>query len=272
MARRPNQRSIASDDWSWRVLCNEVAEAYDAVLARRKAELPELPIQYADFAIWQRQQLRSEVLATHLEYWQQQLANLPLLELPYDYPRPALETFRGAYCHLRLPLELTERLKTLSQEAGATLFMTLLTAFAALIARYSGQSDLAVGTPIANRTHRELEGLIGFFVNTLVLRCDLSGNPTFLQALDRMREVTLEAYTHQDLPFERLVEELQPERDASRTPLVQAMVVLQNTMVRPRDVEAVRITEQDLPRPSARFDLVLEFSGKMVQAVQFSKQ
>src|SRR5262249_4374049 len=182
--------------------------------------LPELPIQYADFAVWQRQWLQGEVLAAQLAYWQRQLTGLPVLQLPTDRPRPAGAAFRGRHQAAALPPSLHAALQALSQREGVTLFMTLLAAFQILLQRYTGQDDIVVGAPIANRTRAELEGLIGFFVNMLVLRTDLSGDPSVREVLGRVREVALGVYAHQDLPFEKLVEELQPERDLSN-PLFQ---------------------------------------------------
>jgi amino acid adenylation domain-containing protein len=220
---------IAADGWSMGVLLGEMAALYTAFQTEQAPDLPDLAIQYADFAEWQRTWLQGDVLATQLAYWRTQLAELTPLPLPTDHPRPAVETFRGAHIPVALGPDLTEALKALSRQAGVTLFMTLLAAFQVLLARYTGQCDIAVGSPIANRTRPELERLIGFFVNTLVLRSDLAGKPQFRELLGRVRAVTLAAYEHQDIPFEKLVEELQPERDMSRHPLFQLMFVLQNT-------------------------------------------
>src|SRR5262249_19137687 len=180
-----------------------------------------LPIQYPDFAVWQRTWLQGEVLEHQLDYWKKQLTNVPALELPTDRPRPAEQRFQGAHQAITFSPEMATTLQALGQKDGATLFIVLLSAFKALLGRYSGQEDFAVGTPIAGRNHAEIEGLIGFFVNTLVLRTDLSGNPTFRELLGRVRDVCLGAYDHQDVPFEKLVEELQPPRDLSRSPLFQ---------------------------------------------------
>lgn len=180
---------IACDGWSLGILHDELSALYNAFSHGESSSLPPLPIQYADFAVWQRQWLQGNDLASHLDYWRQQLAGLPQLELAYDFERPVVETFRGGRQHILLPLGLVQRIKVLSQQNGVTLFMTLLTAFMMLLSRYSGQMDLAVGTPIANRTRRELEEIIGFFVNTLVLRCNLIGDQTFLQVLQQVREM-----------------------------------------------------------------------------------
>ena len=186
-------------------------------------------MQYADYALWQREWLQGEVLEQQLTYWRQALADLPVLELPTDRPRPMAASYRGARVSFELGEELTRGLKELGRREGATLFMTLLAAFQVLLYRYSGQEDLAVGVPVAGRSRPELEGLIGFFVNTLVLRADLSGAPSFQGAPGAGARPGLEAYAHQDLPFEKLVEALAPRRDLSRNPLFQASLVLQNT-------------------------------------------
>jgi amino acid adenylation domain-containing protein len=220
---------IASDGWSIGVLFRELSPLYAAFSEGRPSPLPELPIQYADFARWQRAWLQGQALESQLEYWRRQLqGSPPKLEVPTDRPRPAVQTFRGATAKRTLPPGLSEAVKALGQAEGATLFMTLLAGFKVLLARLSGQDDVVVGTPIAGRNRAETECLIGFFINTLVLRTDLSGQPSFREALRRVREVCLGAYAHQDLPFERLVEELQPERDLGRTPLFQVVFNLLN--------------------------------------------
>ncbi|MCP4660793.1 MAG: AMP-binding protein, partial [bacterium] len=193
------------------------------------AGLPELPVQYADFAHWQRRWLAGEVLEAELAYWRGELTGAPpCLELPTDRPRPAMQTFRGRHLRVALSQELSEALAALSRQHAATLFMTLMAAFKTLLSRWTGETDVVVGSPIAGRTHKELEGLIGFFVNTLVLRTDLSGGPGFDELLAQVRRVALDAYAHQNVPFERLVEELDPDRDMSFTPLFQVMFGLQN--------------------------------------------
>jgi hypothetical protein len=212
-----NLHHIVSDGWSLGVLLRELVAHYTAFSTNQAFSLPELPIQYADFAYWQREWLQGEVLNSQLSYWRSQLADLPLLNLPTDRTRPAVQTYRGATHNLTVSKELTAKLAALSQ-SGVTLFMTLLAAFQILLHRYTGQADIVVGSPIANRNRAELDTLIGFFVNSLVLRVDLSDNPTFRELLGRVREMTLAAYDHQDLPFEKLVEELHPEREASRNP------------------------------------------------------
>ena len=216
-----NLHHIAVDGWSVAVLLRELGILYEAFCQAQSSPLQELPIQYADFSAWQRDWLQGEVLEQQLGYWRTQLAGVPaLLELPTDRPRPARQSSRGATETALLPGSLLTAIKALSRHEGASLFMTLLAAFQTLLSRYCGQEDITIGSPIAGRNRIELEGLIGFFVNTLVLRGDLSGNPTFRDLLRRTKEVTLGAYAHQDLPFEKLVQELQPERNASYHPIV----------------------------------------------------
>ncbi|WP_416235761.1 amino acid adenylation domain-containing protein [Nostoc sp. UHCC 0252] len=253
---------IVVDGWSIGVLMRELATIYSAICNNLSLELPELPIQYADFAIWQRQWLQSEVLQRQLDYWKQLLNNAPtLLELPTDRPRPAIQTFRGEIQYGEFSVELSEAIANFTRQEGATLFMTLFAAFVTLLYRYTDSDDIVVGTPIANRDRLELEGLIGFFVNTLVLRTDLSGNPTFQQLLSRVRQLTLQAYAHPDLPFEELVKALQPQRDLSHTPLFQVMFVLQNAPI--SEVELAGLTISSLPAQSttAKFDLTLSMQN-----------
>ena len=218
---------IASDGWSLTVLTQDFSALYESSLLNHSSRLSPLPIQYADFAVWQRQWLQGEALETQLSYWKRKLQTLLPLQLPTDYPRPAVETFNGAGVAIDLPSSLSAQLQQLAQSSGATLFMVLLAGFKVLLSRYSGQNSIVVGSPIANRNRSEIEGLIGFFVNSLVLHTDLSGNPSFTDVLSRVRQTALEAYANQDLPFEKLVEELQPERSLSRNPLVQVMFALQ---------------------------------------------
>ncbi len=220
---------IVTDGWSMGVLVREVTTLYQAEMKGEQALLPELPIQYADYAIFQRQFLQGEVLSSQMAYWRKQLADLSPLTLPTNYPRPRVKTDRGASQSLRLSRAFSDQLLHLCRKMDVTLFMLLLSTFQVLLMRYTGQTDISVGTPIANRRRAEVEGLIGFFVNTLVLRTDLGGDPTFEQLLARVREVCLQAYVHQDVPFEKVVEALDPERDLSHSPLLQVMLVLQNT-------------------------------------------
>jgi amino acid adenylation domain-containing protein len=249
---------IVSDGWSMSVLVREAATLYQAYLEGCEAELPELVVQYADFAQWQREWLTGEVLAEQLSYWCQQLGSAPAeLELPADWARPAQPTYKGAMETLAFPQELTESLKAFSRREGATIFMVLLAGFKALLHRYTGQPDIVVGTPVAGRNHAEIEHLIGFFVNTLALRTDMSGNPTFRELLKRVREVALGAYAHQDLPFERLVEELRPERHLGRAPLIRVMFVLQNTPQEVLELPQLSLTWLPTAKSMAEFDWVL---------------
>ncbi|MDQ3172664.1 MAG: amino acid adenylation domain-containing protein, partial [Acidobacteriota bacterium] len=220
--------------------------------------LAELPIQYADFAVWQREWLAGERLEQQLSYWKEQLSGAPpILNLPADHARPAAQSYRGARQPVRLGKEVTERLKGLTQQEGGTLFTTLLAAFQTLLMRYTGQEDTVVGTGIAGRNRAETEHLIGFFVNTLVLRGDLSGNPTFRELLGRVREVTFGAYEHQDVPFEKLVEELQPERSLSRTPLFQVMFALQNAPGKALELQGLTLAPLRVEYGTTKFDLTL---------------
>ena len=219
---------IISDGWSSPVLYRDIGALYQAGCSGSAPLLPLLAIQYADFSVWQRQWLTGSVLSEQLDYWRQRLEGISELQLPTDRSRPALPTYGGARETLSLSPQLSAALKSLSQREGATLYMVLLAAFNVLLQRYTRQDDLVVGSPIANRTRRELEELIGFFVNSLVMRTDASGDPSFIELLTRVRRVALDAYAHQDLPFERLVEELDPQRDLSRNPLFQVMFAVQN--------------------------------------------
>ena len=251
-----NLHHIVFDDWSLGVLIRELGSLYTAFSSGKFSPLPELPIQYADFAIWQREWLQGK-LVEQLSYWQQQLDGGSVLNLPTDRPRPTLQSYRGATQLLQVPKSLTEALLALSQQLGVTLFITLLAAFQTLLYRYTGQEDIAVGSPIANRNRSELESLIGFFVNSLVLRTDLSGNPTFRELLARVREVALGAYAHQDLPFEKLVEELQPNRDTSRNPLFSVVFALQNAPMERLELPGLTLSSLNLDTKTTRFDLEL---------------
>jgi len=235
------------------VFLKELAALYEAYSIGKPSPLAPLPIQYADFAVWQRQWLKQEILESQLDYWKQQLADLPILQLPLDSPRPAVGTFRGARQCLVLSIDLTEALKTLSQQSGVTLYMTLLAAFKTLLYRYTGSDDIVVGTMSANRNRPELEGLIGYFLNTLVLRTDMSGTPSFRELLGRVRQVTLGAYAHEDLPFEKLVQTLQPERNLSQNPLFQVAFAPQPPM--PSLNSDWTVSELDIQTDTAKFDL-----------------
>lgn len=252
---------IITDGWSCGVFLQELSTLYAAFSTNQPAPLPELPIQYGDFAVWQRARLQGEFLATQLNYWKQQLkGELPVLQLPTDRPRPAVTTFTGAKQYFALSKALTDALRKLSQREDATLFMSLLAAFNILLYRYTDQEDILIGSPIANRNRTELEGMLGLFVNTLVLRNNLSGNPNFRELLHRVREVTLDAYAHQDLPFEMLVEELQPERDLSRNPLYEVMFVLQNSPMSVQSVSDLTLRTLEFDSGTAQLDIFLSLS------------
>ncbi|MHC5853144.1 amino acid adenylation domain-containing protein [Nostoc sp.] len=251
---------IVCDGWSMDIFRRELFSLYTAFCARKPSPLTELLLQYADFAHWQRQWLQGKVLETQLNYWQKQLAAVPpLLELPTDKTRPSVQSFRGRSEFLELNQDLTQKLKRLSQESGTTLFMTMLTAFTLLLSRYSGQEDIIVGSAIANRNRRETETLIGFFVNTLALRTNLQGNPTFLELLERVKQVTLDAYDHQDLPFEKLVDELGLERSLSHHPLFQVAFGLQNETQQQLEINGLTLTRFTWENTTTLFDLSLIF-------------
>ena len=265
---------IVSDGWSMGVLYGELSALYRAFVDGKPSPLPDLPIQYADFAVWQRNWLRGEVLENQLSYWKKQLAGAPeVLNLPTDRPRPPEQSYRGARQSIELTGELTQALKTLSRKEGATLYMILLAAFQIVLHRYTGQDDISVGSPIANRNRIEIESLIGFFVNTVVLRTDLSGNPTFRELLRRVRDTALDAYAHQDLPFEKLVEELQPERELSRSPLFQVMFTFQNASWRDLELSGLKVSPMWITNETTKFDLTMsvkEEGGRLGLSLQYS--
>jgi len=249
---------IVCDGWSMGVFIRELKTLYTAFSAEKPSPLPKLPIQYADFADWQHQWLQGNILETQLAYWKHQLnGTLPVLELPTNRRHSQVDNIRGATQSLQLSSALTQALKTLSQQQGVTLYMTLLAAFEILLYRYTGIADILVGSPIANRNRAELEGLIGLFINTLILRTDLSGNPSFQELLKRVQEVTLNAYSHQDLPFEKLVEELQPERNLSQSPLFQVMFILQNSPMPSLELPGLIVSPLAIDNGTAVFDLTL---------------
>ncbi|HSF30803.1 MAG TPA: amino acid adenylation domain-containing protein [Candidatus Tectomicrobia bacterium] len=253
-----NMHHIVFDGWSFDVFFKELTALYTAFSTGEPPPLPTLALQYGDFALWQRTWLQGAKLEAELAYWKKQLGgNLSPLELPTDRPRPPLQSFRGARQSLVIPQRLTQGLKTLSQEAGVTLFMTLLAAFKTLLYRYTGQEDLLIGAPIAGRTRVETEALIGFFVNTLILRTNMGGNPPFWELLGRVREVALDAYDHQHLPFEKLVDELQVERSSSHAPLVQVMFALQNAPRPTLRLPGLTLEQIDVDTGTAKFDLTL---------------
>ncbi len=255
-----NMHHIVCDGWSLGVLVRELGGLYEAFSRHLPSPLPPLPVQYADFAVWQRCLLSGPVLEGLLAWWKRQLAGLPpLLELPADRPRPMVQTFRGSTLPVVLPPGTTAAVRELSRRAGATPFMTLLAAFLAQLHRYTRQDDLAVGSPIAGRDRVEIEGLIGFFVNTLVLRADLSGDLSFRELAARMRAVAAGAYAHQDLPFETLVQEIDPERQLSHTPLFQVMFLLQNAPVPDLSLSEVKLAALPAGGGTSKFDLSLHF-------------
>ncbi|MDZ8086286.1 MAG: amino acid adenylation domain-containing protein [Nostoc sp. DedQUE12b] len=246
---------IVSDGWSIGVLIQEIAALYTAFTNNQPSPLSKLRIQYADFAYWQRQWLQGEVLEKQLSYWQKQLDGISILNLPTDRPRLAVQTYQGARQPLQLSKSLSKALLALGQQEGVTLFITLLAAFQALLYRYTQQEDIAIGSPIANRNRSEIEGLIGFFVNSLVLRTDLSGNPTFRELLSRVKEIALGAYSHQDLPFEKLVEELHPERNLNQNPLFQVVFALQNAPMTALELPSLTLSSLPFETETTRFDL-----------------
>jgi len=239
----------------------ELSELYSAFREGRPSALPPLALQYADYAYWQREWMSNDVFAAQTQYWRATLAGLPpLLELPTDRPRLPVQSYRGAHEQFSVALPIADQLAALGRKSGTTLFMTLLAAFDILLGRYSGRTDIPVGTPAANRSHPELEFLIGFFTNHLVLRADLSGDPGFTNLLEQVREIALKAYAHQDVPFDYLVEQLHPARSLSYAPLFQVMFALQDappvTMQLP-DIEVTRLPHQ---QSTTKFDLVLSLT------------
>src|SRR5205085_3227794 len=262
---------IIGDGWSIGVLTGEVSKLYDRYSKGLASDLVDLEIQYADFALQQREWLRGDELERQMKYWRDRLEGIPVLNLPLDHPRPAVASFRGAIHTIALGEAISLGLKRLIEQHDVTLFMMLVAAFKVLLMRYSNQEDIAIGIPIANRNWKEVEGLIGFFVNSLVIRTDLSGEPTFDQLLARVRERALEAYAHQDLPFEKLVEELQPHRDSSRNPLFQVMFVLQNAPGSDLDLGDLMLTPEPATEVTTRFDMEVHLweqsegiSGRMI--------
>ena len=249
---------IVADGWSMGIFVAELTALYGAFVKGQPSPLPELTIQYPDFAVGQRQWLQGEVLESQIAYWQKQLADAPsLLELPYDRPRPARQTYQGATQSFPLSIELSNAIALLSRKQNATVFMTLVAAFQTLLFRYTQSLDICIGSPIANRNQAEIESLIGFFVNTLVLRTNLAGEPSFEELLSRVKEVALAAYAHQDVPLEKLVEVLQPQRSLSYSPLFQVMFVLQNTGETTWELEGLSIEQLPVETSTAKFDLIL---------------
>jgi amino acid adenylation domain-containing protein len=249
---------IIADGWSLGLMIKELSLSYTAFCQGEVAKLQPLPIQYADFAHWQRTTFEQTQLPAQLAYWKQKLAGkIEVLELPTDYPRPAIARYQGGTVSFTINREISVAFQRLCEGQGATLFMGLLGVFSTLLMRYSGQKDLLIGTPIANRNRKQIESLIGFFVNTLVIKTDLKGNPDFLELLLRIKEETLQAYAHQDVPFERIVEEIQPERNLSHHPLFQVMFVLQNAPMGKLELPQLQLTPWQIEQVTAKFDLTL---------------
>ena len=261
---------IISDGWSMGVLMREVAALYEAFVRGAASPLEELPIQYADYAVWQRETLNEEVIERQLSYWRQQLGGeLPVLELPTDNARPAVQTFRGAVERVMLSGKLSEGLREVSRREGATLYMVLLAAFKVLLMRYTGQEEIIVGSPIAGRNRVETEGLIGFFLNTLALRTDLSGGPTFQELLARVNEVTIGAYTHQEVPFEKLLEELNPERRLGRSPVFQVLFNMLNFPASEIELPGLKIESRTALEVGSKFDLTL-YVNEQEEGIRFT--
>ncbi|MCH9648635.1 MAG: amino acid adenylation domain-containing protein [Deltaproteobacteria bacterium] len=253
-----NTHHAISDGWSMGILVRELVTVYGELVQGRQPELPALPLQLADFAVWQRQRLQGEFLEEQVSYWKEQLSGAPMvLELPTDGPRPAVQTFRGGRQQLALPKALAASLKEVGRRDGATLFMTLLAALALILRRHTGQQDLLVGTPASVRPHADLEQAFGFFLNTLVLRADLSEKPTFRQLMSRLRDTALGAFGHQEMPYKKVVEELQVPRDLSRTPLFQVFFNLLNFPFKKAQVEGLDIELFSKPQPPAKFDMTV---------------
>jgi amino acid adenylation domain-containing protein len=260
---------IVTDGWSMGIMVREIARLYEAYLKNEDSGLPELGIQYADYAVWQRAWLQGEVLEQQINYWRIQLANVPVLDVPTDHARSPVESQAGASIGWALPEELGRQLNELSRREGVTLFMTLLAGFQLLLSRYTGQQDIAVGSPIAGRTRRDTDHLIGFFVNTLVLRTQLSGALSFRGLLGQVRERTMEAYEHQDVPFEKLVEELRPERDLSRPALFQVMFSFLNMPFSELELPGLKLSSLNIPLAIEKFEMSL-FAGEQQDRIQGS--
>ncbi|MGB8347038.1 MAG: condensation domain-containing protein, partial [Ktedonobacteraceae bacterium] len=249
---------IITDAWSLEICVRDLMALYAAACHNRPAPLPELPVQYADYASWQQQHVKGDVLDSHLAYWKRKLGDKPApLSLPVDRLRPALLTHHGRRVSWTIAQPLRRQLQQFSRQEGVTMYMTLLAAFKVLLYRYSQQTDIVVGSPVAGREYPELENMLGCFVNTLTLRTDLSGDPSFRELAQRVRRVTLEAYDHQEIPFEKLVEELQPERDMSRNPFFQVAFVLQNVPVAREELSALALSPVEVESETARFDIAL---------------
>ncbi|RBL90134.1 non-ribosomal peptide synthase/polyketide synthase [Chitinophaga flava] len=264
---------IASDGWSTVILVEELIELYAAALEDRIPQLKPMQIQYADYALWQRNYLSGDMLEQQLAYWKNKLSDVAPLQLPTDYIRPAVQSTRGARSWFTLDKQLTDQIHTLSRQEGVTLFMTMLAAFKVLLSRYSGQDDICVGTPVAGRTQQETEGLIGFFINTIALRADLSNNPAFTTFLQQIKETTLGAFAHQEVPFEKIVDAVVKDRDVSRTPLFQSVFVLQNVPPVPElRLGNIQFTHEEIPYTKTKVDLnftLEETASGMVGCVEY---
>ncbi len=271
-----NIHHIVADGWSMDLFGQELAALYSAFMEGKPSPLPELSIQYADYAQWQREWLQGDVLKQQLTYWQKQLASdTTVAELPPDHPRPPTQTFEGAAYHFAIPQNLADALGDLSRQEGVTLFITLLTVLQTLLLRYTGSEQITVGTAVANRTREEIEQLIGFFVNTLVLRTDVSGNPTFRALIKRVREVAFGAYAHQDLPFDQLVEAMRPERDRSRTPLFQILFVWEENPLPTLEFSGLTMHSELIDNHTAKFDLSVymrDHDGKLTGYIEYNTQ
>ncbi|MFE6162612.1 amino acid adenylation domain-containing protein [Streptomyces sp. NPDC056486] len=267
---------IVVDGWSLGVLVGEIAETYAACAEQRAPQLPELSVQYADFAVWQRERLSGEQPAEHLTYWRGHLGGAPVLDVPGDRPRAAEQSFAGDSVPLELPAALVGRLTRLAESESATLFMGLLAGFSAVLGRWAGQPDVVVGTPVAGRTRTELEPLVGFFVNTLALRVDVGGGASFREVVRRARQTALDGFAHQEVPFERVVQELGVERGSSHPPVAQVMLALRNVPMNPPTLGDLNVEVVELPRPVAQLDLSVELAptpeGGLTGALEFSSE
>ena len=249
---------IISDGWSMGMLMRELCAFYNGFVSGQQIELNELEVQYADYAVWQREWLRGEVLAEQLSYWREQLRGATnTLELSTSHQHGDVNDIQGASLQVAYDADLTSELREMSQREGVTLFMFLLAALNSLLYRYSGQSDIVIGTGVANRGHREIKDLIGFFVNVLPLRTDLTGNPTFRELLQQVSKTALEAYAHQEVPFEKVVEELQPERTLSHSPLFRVVLVLNNMVLPAIELPGLSLSAMDVHTGTSHFDLTL---------------
>ncbi len=264
---------IISDGWSIATFNRELTDLYHAFHQGKPSPLEELPIQYPDYALWQRKWLMGDTLQTQVDYWKKQLKDLPILDLPTDHPRPSVASYQGALQSFQIPHKITAALQVLGNQEGVSLYMTLLAGFNVLMSRYTGQTDIVLGSPIANRTRKELEPLIGFFINTLVVRSDLSGDPSFVELLHRVRNVALEAYAHQDVPFEQLVQSLQPNRDLSRNPLVQITFALQNAPTEAIQLDGLTLKQVFPEKITVRSDMevhVWEVEGELSGRIYYN--